>query len=254
MMLWDEWTTGKRRSIHLVGRCWWEKSKKNKKKKTTWRKKTFSRYIYIHLFVLFSFSFSQCLISRRFSSQPFKKLTTRKRRRLHLSPPLFFFCFFFCFSFKENNIIATTNQRSSSTSSWLCFRISFTNWNMFDRLFTVHPLRFFSIWLRRGTRFLRKMQRKFIILHFVQVCCIFVYRSSRYSDTPTKQKGGHIVTRIASMLSANNSHFPFASLAKKPQRFATDTINKKKMQKQRRQQTLIRWEMTEDDYDDHRYW
>ena len=30
------------------------------------------------------------------------------------------------------------------------------------------------------------------------------------------------------MLSANNSHFPFASLAKKPQRFATDTINKKK--------------------------
>jgi hypothetical protein len=50
---------------------------------------------------------------------------------------------FFCFSFKENNKISTTNQRSSSTSSWLCFRLSFTNWNMFDRLFTVHPLRFF---------------------------------------------------------------------------------------------------------------
>ena len=104
MMLWDEWTTGKRRSIHLVGRCWWEKSKKNKKKKTTWRKKTFSRYIYIHLFVLFSFSFSQCLISRRFSSQPFKKLTTRKRRRLHLSPPLFFFfVFLFFIQRKQHN-------------------------------------------------------------------------------------------------------------------------------------------------------
>ena len=57
-------------------------------------KEKVSRYIYIHFFfVLFSFSFSQCLILRRFARQPFKKLTTRKRRRLHLSPPLFFLFF-----------------------------------------------------------------------------------------------------------------------------------------------------------------
>lgn len=71
-----------------------EKQKKNKNKtKRRDERKSFPLYLYPFFFVLFSFSFSQCLILRRFARQPFKKLTTRKRRRLHLSPPLFFLFF-----------------------------------------------------------------------------------------------------------------------------------------------------------------
>lgn len=64
------------------------------KEKQKNERKSFPLYLYpFFFFVLFSFSFSQCLILRRFARQPFKKLTTRKRRRLHLSPPLFFLFF-----------------------------------------------------------------------------------------------------------------------------------------------------------------